>query len=147
MTYISYAHMCIVQTYAHIQLLFNGEDPSVNTETLLLLHQYRSKMQYLCSLEIASVIQKLMILECKNGLVFPKFDLYFSNWDLKSALLSFLLSRQTENSWRFVVTQYEIISIIIITHYSNDNINRNNSVNKIILNSLSAYVYRQLQGA
>ena len=40
----------------------------VNTGTFLV-YQYCLKMWYFCSLERASVIQKLTILECKNGLV------------------------------------------------------------------------------
>ena len=40
----------------------------VNTGTFLV-YQYCRKMWYLCSLECASVIQKLTILEHRNGLV------------------------------------------------------------------------------
>ena len=42
----------------------------VNTGTFLV-YQYCLKMWYLRSLERAGVIQKLTILECKNGLVLP----------------------------------------------------------------------------
>ena len=40
----------------------------VNTGTFLV-YQYYLKMRYLCSQECVGVIQKLTILECKNGLV------------------------------------------------------------------------------
>ena len=66
----------------------------VNTGTFLV-HQYCLKMWYICSLERAGAIQKLTILERKNGLVLANTRVPESGtWSILFPAISVILQRE-----------------------------------------------------